>query len=137
MARIAVGEVWGIGRRIAERLAAMGIHSALDLKHADPRDIKRQFNVVVERTVAELNGVSCLALEDVAPAKQQIIASRSFAELVHDFDTLASAISHHACRAAEKLRRQPQPRPGWWRSASAPTASASRTPSTPAGRSTR
>ena len=106
MARIAVGEVWGIGRRIAERLAAMGIHNALDLKHADPRDIKRQFNVVVERTVAELNGISCLALEDVAPAKQQIIASRSFAELVHDFDTLASAISHHACRAAEKLRRQ-------------------------------
>ncbi|MEQ6290557.1 Y-family DNA polymerase [Vogesella sp. GCM10023246] len=106
MARIEVGEVWGIGRRISERLAAMGIRTALDLKRADSRDIKRQFSVVVERTVAELNGVSCLSLEDVAPAKQQIIASRSFAELVSDHDTLASSISHHACRAAEKLRHQ-------------------------------
>lgn len=106
MSRLAVGEVWGIGRRIAERLAAMGIRTALDLKRADPRAIKRQFSVVVERTVAELNGVSCLALEDVAPDKQQIIASRSFGELVTDYDGLAASVSHHAARAAEKLRQQ-------------------------------
>ncbi|GHD81825.1 Y-family DNA polymerase [Vogesella fluminis] len=106
MARIEVGDVWGIGRRISEKLGTMGIHTALDLQRSDPREIKRSFNVVVERTVAELNGVNCLALEDVSPDKQQIIASRSFAELVGDFDTLASAISHHACRAAEKLRQQ-------------------------------
>lgn len=106
MARIAVGEVWGIGRRLAEQFANMGIHTALDLKQADPKMIRRQFTVVVERTVAELNGVSCLSLEDVSPAKQQIIASRSFGQLVTDFDTLASSLTHHACRAAEKLRQQ-------------------------------
>jgi len=106
MARIAVSEVWGIGRRLTEQFAKMGIHTALDLKHADPKMIRRQFNVVVERTVAELNGISCLSLEDVSPAKQQIIASRSFGQLVTDFDTLASSLTHHACRAAEKLRRQ-------------------------------
>lgn len=50
----------------------------------DSRQIKRQFNVVVERTVAELNGVSCLALDDVVPDKQQIIALRSFADQVTD-----------------------------------------------------
>lgn len=106
MARIAVGEVWGIGRRLSTQFANMGIHTALDLKQADPKMIRRQFTVVVERTVAELNGVSCLSLEDVSPAKQQIIASRSFGQLVTDFDTLASSLTHHACRAAEKLRRQ-------------------------------
>ncbi|MDC7698015.1 Y-family DNA polymerase [Vogesella indigofera] len=106
MARIAVGEIWGIGRRLTEQFANMGIHTALDLKHADPKMIRRQFNVVVERTVAELNGISCLSLEDVSPAKQRIIASRSFGQLVTDFDTLASSLTHHACRAAEKLRRQ-------------------------------
>ncbi|MDC7712396.1 Y-family DNA polymerase [Vogesella indigofera] len=106
MARIAVGEVWGIGRRLTEQFANMGIHTVLDLKQADPKMIRRQFTVVVERTVAELNGVSCLSLEDVSPAKQQIIASRSFGQLVTDFDTLASSLTHHACRAAEKLRRQ-------------------------------
>ncbi len=106
MARIAVGEVWGIGRRLSAQFANMGIHTALDLKQADPKMIRRQFTVVVERTVAELNGVSCLSLEDVSPAKQQIIASRSFGQLVTDFDTLGSSLTHHACRAAEKLRRQ-------------------------------
>jgi DNA polymerase V len=98
--------VWGIGRRIAEKLTLMNIHSALDLKQADPRHIKRKFNVVVERTVAELNGVACLALEDVAPAKQQIISSRSFSRLVHDLPSLSASISHHVARAAEKLRAQ-------------------------------
>nr|WP_294865300.1 Y-family DNA polymerase [uncultured Pseudogulbenkiania sp.] len=106
MSRLPVGEVWGIGHRLAEKLALQGITTALELKRADPRQIKRQFNVVVERTVAELNGVSCLALDDVVPDKQQLIASRSFAELVTDHDTLVSSISHHASRAAEKLRRQ-------------------------------
>ncbi|MCD5326786.1 Y-family DNA polymerase [Chromobacterium piscinae] len=106
MAQIEVGDVWGIGRRLSEQLQAMNINSALDLKRADSRQIKRRFSVVVERTVQELNGISCLALEDVAPSKQQIIASRSFSKKVRDLDTLIASISHHAARAAEKLRAQ-------------------------------
>jgi DNA polymerase V len=106
LGQLEVGKVWGIGGRLTEKLGAMGITTVLQLKHADPRRIKRQFNVVVERTVNELNGVSCLELKDVAPAKQQIIASRSFGEKVRDLDTLTAAIAHHAARAAEKLRAQ-------------------------------
>ncbi|MGY8624363.1 Y-family DNA polymerase [Chromobacterium violaceum] len=106
MAQIEIGDVWGIGRRLSEQLQAMGVFSVLDLKRADPRRIKRTFSVVVERTVAELNGVSCLELEDVAPSKQQIIASRSFSQKVKDLDTLTASVSHHAARAAEKLRAQ-------------------------------
>lgn len=106
MGQIPVGDIWGIGGRLTEKLGAMGITSALQLKRADPRRIKRAFSVVVERTVQELNGVSCLALEDVAPAKQQIIASRSFSEKVTDLATLAASVAHHAARGAEKLRQQ-------------------------------
>ncbi|MEO4030670.1 Y-family DNA polymerase [Chromobacterium vaccinii] len=106
MAQIEVGDVWGIGRRLSEQLQAMNIHSALDLKQVDSRRIKRQFSVVVERTVQELNGISCLALEDVTPSKQQIISSRSFSQKVKDLNTLTASISHHAARAAEKLRAQ-------------------------------
>ncbi|AVG17009.1 DNA polymerase V subunit UmuC [Chromobacterium vaccinii] len=106
MAQIEVGDVWGIGRRLSEQLQAMNIHSALDLKRADSRRIKRQFSVVVERTVQELNGVSCMALEDVTPSKQQIISSRSFSLKVKDLNTLVASVSHHAARAAEKLRQQ-------------------------------
>lgn len=106
LSEIAVGDIWGIGRRLTEKLGEMGITNALQLKRADPRKIKRRFSVVTERTVQELNGVSCLALEEVTPAKQQIIASRSFAHKVKDFSTLASSIAHHTARAAEKLREQ-------------------------------
>lgn len=106
MGQIPVGDVWGIGGRLTEKLGAMGITTALQLKQADPRRIKRAFSVVVERTVQELNGVSCLALEDAAPAKQQIIASRSFSEKVTDLATLAASVAHHAARGAEKLRHQ-------------------------------
>lgn len=106
MSRLPVSSVWGVGARLAARLAALGIGTVLDLKRAPTGLVRQHCGVVVERIVAELNGHSCLSLEEVVPARQQIIASRSFAHRVDDFDVLAGAVTHHACRAAEKLRRQ-------------------------------
>lgn len=106
LGQLPVGKVWGVGGRLAANLAAIGITTVLQLKQADPRRIKRNFSVVQERTVAELNGVSCLELEDVAPPRQQIIASRSFGERARSLETLTSAVAHHVARAAEKLRAQ-------------------------------
>jgi DNA polymerase V len=54
----------------------------------------------------ELRGISCLALEEVAPAKQQIICSRSFGAPVMHLAELREAVTSYATRAAEKLRRQ-------------------------------
>lgn len=99
-------EVWGIGRRLAEQLAGMGVHSALDLARADAALIRRRFGVVVERVVRELNGVSCLALEDVAPPRQQLVRSRSFGTLLYERDALAAALAHHTAQAAHDLRAQ-------------------------------
>ncbi|NDV12997.1 Y-family DNA polymerase [Crenobacter caeni] len=99
-------EVWGIGRRLAEQLAGMGIDSALDLARADPALIRRRFGVVVERVVRELNGTSCLTLEDVAPPRQQLVRSRSFGQLIHERDALAAALAHHTAQAAADLRAQ-------------------------------
>jgi DNA polymerase V len=104
--RIAVGEVWGVGGRIAQRLDALGIRSVRDLQRASSKAIRGQFSVVLERTVAELNGVSCLALEEMAPAKQQIMCSRSFGRPVTTLDDLTEAVAAYATRAAEKLRQQ-------------------------------
>lgn len=69
MAGNEVGEVWGVGRRISKRLSDMGIATVLDLKCADQEHIRRAFNVVLQKTVEELNGTSCLPLELIAPAK--------------------------------------------------------------------
>lgn len=103
---IPVSEVWGIGGRMTGHLEAMGITSARALRDADPAHIRQRFNVVVERVVKELRGVSCLALEDVAPAKQQIMASRSFSRAVTEKRELREALLTYVSRAAEKLRAQ-------------------------------
>jgi len=106
LATVKVGDVWGIGRRISEALIQGGITTAAQLRRADPKRIRERFTVVVERTVNELNGVSCIAWEDEPPAKKQIIASRSFGGPVYTVDELAESIRMHAGRAAEKLRQQ-------------------------------
>lgn len=103
---IEVGEVWGVGRKIDARLQEMGISSVRDLRDADPVMIRSRFSVVLERTVRELNGVSCLSLEEVAPDKQQIMCSRSFGEPVYELDDLLDAVATYMSRAAEKLRQQ-------------------------------
>lgn len=108
MAAFPVSEVWGIGRRIGKKLEAMGIHSVLDLADTDIRFIRKHFSVVLERTVRELRGESCLELEEFVPDKQEIISSRSFGAPVTDYEDMRQAICEYACRAAEKLRLEHQ-----------------------------
>lgn len=103
-----VEEIWGVGRRISRKLSTMGITTALQLARVNPAFIRKNFNVVLERTVRELNGVSCISLEEAPSPKQQIICSRSFGERVTTYEALRQAICQHAERAAEKLRGERQ-----------------------------
>jgi len=106
MSEIPAGEVWGVGKQIAKKLKAQHIHSVFDLLQVSPQAMRQQFGVVMERLCYELRGTSCLQLEEVAPAKQQIIASRSFGKLVTSQTELAESVATHTARAAEKLRSQ-------------------------------
>lgn len=108
MAALPVDEVWGIGRRLGKKLDVMGIKTVLDLADTDIRFIRKHFSVVLERTVRELRGEPCLALEEFAPDKQEIICSRSFGEKLMDYNAMREAICTYASRAAEKLRREHQ-----------------------------
>lgn len=103
---IGVREVWGVGRKIEERLVMQGIATAADLRAADPAIIRQGFSVVLERTVRELQGQCCIELVDVAPDKQQIITSRSFGAPVYELAELGEPVRAYMTRAAEKLRRQ-------------------------------
>lgn len=101
---IPAGEIWGVGRRISEKLLTMSIKTVEDLRCANPDRVRRQFSVVMERTVQELNGVSCLALEEVGKPRKQIIVSRSFGSMITGLDDLSESVSYFTSRAAEKLR---------------------------------
>jgi DNA polymerase V len=98
--------IWGIAGRLGKRLEALGLKTALDLARADRRIIRAKFGVVVERIVLELNGISCLALEEVSPDKKNICCSRSFGHPIESIDELAEAVGCFASRGGEKLRRQ-------------------------------
>jgi len=106
LAGIPVGQVWGIGRKYTVRLEEMGITTALQLRESDAETIRARFSVVVERTVQELRGVSCLELEEVVPDKQQIMCSRSFGTLVYERAELEEVVASYIGRAAQKLRAQ-------------------------------
>lgn len=103
-----VGEVWGVGRRLTEKLNALGINTALQLAQANTAFIRKNFSVILERTVRELNGESCISLEEAPPAKQQIVCSRSFGERITDKDAMHQVVVQYAERAAEKLRGERQ-----------------------------
>lgn len=105
-AAIDVNEVWGVGRRSMKKLNEIGIHTVLDLQRTPAKQLHAKFSVVFERIVAELNGVACLELDDIAPAKQQIICSRSFGTLTSHLPDLEQAVIAYTSRATEKLRQQ-------------------------------
>lgn len=108
MAHVPVEEVWGVDRRIARRLATMGISTALQLADMPAAAARRQFSVVLERTVRELNGIACLGLEEFAAPKEQIVCSRSFGDKPTELDSVSQAVCAHAERAAQKLRIEQQ-----------------------------
>lgn len=108
MALLPVDEVWGVGRRISKKLEAMGIKTVLQLADTDICFIRKHFNVVLERTVRELRGETCLGLEEFAPIKQEIVCSRSFGGRITEYHEMRQAICSYASRAAEKLRGEHQ-----------------------------
>lgn len=104
--KVEVSEVWGIGRRLAPRLHEMSIKTVLDLKQASPSRMRSCFSVVMEKIIHEINGTSCIELEEINLPKKQIVCSRSFGIPVSDLASLEESVSLYISRAAEKLRRQ-------------------------------
>ena len=106
LAAMAIDDLWGVGSRLAARLAAIGITDPLLLKQADARFIRERFSVVLERTILELRGQPCIELEEAPPDRKSIMASRSFGRTVETRQELEEAVATYTARAAEKLRRQ-------------------------------
>ena len=106
LARMDLTDLWGIARRTAEKLQALGIDTPLALRDADPRFLRKRFSVVLERTVHDLRRTPCIALENATPSRKSIVASRSFGRPVLKPTEMAEAVATYTARAAEKMRRQ-------------------------------
>ncbi|RRS01204.1 Y-family DNA polymerase [Aquabacterium soli] len=104
--RTPVGEVWGVGPKISEQLAAGGINTVQDLVQLDVPTVRARWGVTLERTVRELRGQSCIELDDMASPRQEIACTRSFGQTVSELRPLIEAVSSYASTAGEKLRKQ-------------------------------
>ena len=101
-----IEDVWGIGRRYAAKLQALGVQTAYDFAQHHGDWVRNIFNnIVIYRTWQELNGIDAVPNEEMAK-KKSICTSRSFNGMVSDFETLKTHVTNYAVRCAEKLRAQ-------------------------------
>lgn len=101
-----IKDVWGIGRQISRKLDYMGIRTAAQFADKKESWVRSHFNIITVRTWKELNGESCISIEEL-PQKKSICTSRSFAgEGISDKDVVEEAVANFAVRCAEKLRHQ-------------------------------
>ncbi|WP_338230967.1 Y-family DNA polymerase [Escherichia coli] len=99
-------DVWGVGKRIGQRLSSMGIHTALQLAQMKTKTARKMFGVNIERTIFELNGTKAFNWDDMPVNKRQIFSTRSVGQRITTIAGLKEALSFHACEAARKLRGQ-------------------------------
>ena len=101
-----IEDVWGIGRQITRKLDYMGIRTAAQFADKKESWVRSNFNITTVRTWKELNGESCISIEEL-PQKKSICTSRSFAdEGITDKNVIEEAVANFAVRCTEKLRRQ-------------------------------
>lgn len=101
-----IADVWGIGRQYSKFLNKHNINSAYDFAIANESWIKKNMSIVGVRTKKELEGIACIPMESVRPAKKAICTARSFGTILTEIQPLEEAVSNFAARCAEKLRRQ-------------------------------
>lgn len=101
-----LNDVWGVGRKLYDRFYRAGMKTAWDLAQQNPSEIRRQFSVVQEAMVRELNGESCFANQQSPPTNKTIQVSRTFGERQRELPPVQAAIAAFAARGAEKLRLQ-------------------------------
>ena len=106
LSKMEVTDVWNIGKRIGARLNDLGITTALQLANQPPALMKKEFSVLVESTVYELNGKVMLNWDEVRAPKKEIYSTRSFGQRITEIDQLLYALASHVEIAATKLRKQ-------------------------------
>lgn len=103
-----VEELWGVGRQLSRWCRLRGISNARQLRDMASGELRAKAGVVGLRLQLELQGVSCLPLEEGPSAKRETCVSRSFSRTISDELELRQAVASYVVRAAEKLRRQRQ-----------------------------
>lgn len=105
LASFPLKDVWGIGRRSAAKLAAMGAQNAIDFYNMRGDAVDKMFTITGLRTWKELHGIKCIGFEDLQQDRQTVCISRSFSKEMTTLEDLDAAVSTFTAKLAEKLRK--------------------------------
>lgn len=100
-----IGDVWGIGRGHERTLLEHGLVTAYDLIQQEERWLRNMMGVIGLRTVQELKGIPVIAFDSPDISKKSTVVTRSFGEMMTDYQDLHDIILTFSARAAEKIRR--------------------------------
>ncbi len=106
LARLEAADIWGVGRRHAKRLEAMGVRTALEFMRLPREGVRAMMTVTGLHTWLELHGTPCIALGAAPDARRTVMCSRSFGSPVTSLADLREAVSTYAAQAARRLREQ-------------------------------
>lgn len=101
-----VKDIWGIGKKHAERLQNKNIMTALDFADMPVAWVRKEMTVIGERLWRELNNVPCLELIALPDAKQGIGTAKSFGAKLSDYSLIEEACSYYVAEVADLLRQQ-------------------------------
>lgn len=104
--QVKLPDIWGVGRKYSQMLPRYNINNAYDLKYADKAFIKKQMTVAGERTLLELNGISCIPMQKVPLPKKAIACTRSFGKYQTTLAELEQAVAYFTRKVGEHLREQ-------------------------------
>lgn len=101
-----IGDVWGIGSGYQRKLERFNVNTAYEFSRMPVAWVRKEMTVFGERVWKELNGESCLDLDQVIPQKKQICTSRSFGTTIYGYSDMEEAVATFAEMCAVKLRKQ-------------------------------
>ena len=106
LAGIPLSDVWGVGQRTASKLGHLGINTPLLLTQADSQAVRKKFSVGLQRVQLELQGQSCLSVDETPQPRKQLMHSRTFSGQVTEWQQMREAVCSFTARVAEKLRAE-------------------------------
>ncbi len=105
LAGFEVGDVWGVGRQTAAKLAALGISTALQFAEMSESRVQSLLHKPGLLTWRELHGIDCIDTSELV-SKQSITTSRTFANPITTLPLMEQQLANFCDTCARKLRMQ-------------------------------
>ncbi|PWN65490.1 Y-family DNA polymerase [Chryseobacterium viscerum] len=100
-----IGDVWGIGRRLAIKMNDNGVYKAWDLLQKPEMWVRKMMGIHGVRMIHELKGIRQLELDSPSP-KKSIAVTRSFMQMLTKKGEVRERVETFGMYCSERLRKQ-------------------------------